>query len=180
MRLFLIRHPRTLAAANICYGSTDVAVGPDENARVVAALRDRIPHAAVCYSSPLQRCVGLAQALFPGPYCLDPRLAEMHFGDWEGHSWDVIDRQQIDGWASDLAGFRPGGGESVIDMTRRVQSFRDEVASRQQDSLVVCHAGTIRLLLALQLGLSITETALRAARTGHAIGYGELVVIDGL
>jgi len=42
---------------------------------------------------------------------------------------------------------------------------------------VVCHAGTIRLLLAGERGGTLEETALFAAQA-HAIGYGEVVVLE--
>jgi alpha-ribazole phosphatase len=43
--------------------------------------------------------------------------------------------------------------------------------------LVVCHAGTIRLLTALHGGAPLEQAALQAAQTPHRIGYGQLVVL---
>jgi len=45
-------------------------------------------------------------------------------------------------------------------------------------ALIICHAGTIRLLRALHTGLPLEAAALEAARTPHRIGYGEMLVLD--
>ena len=87
MRLYLIRHPAPLVAPGLCYGSTDLAVLPAQQERVAAQLAKVLPLGLVLYSSPLQRCAGLAQALAQrlggGPVRYDARLAELDFGQWE-------------------------------------------------------------------------------------------------
>ena len=56
MRIILVRHPQPLVAPGLCYGSTDLAVAPDELARVGAALSATLPRDAPLFSSPLRRC----------------------------------------------------------------------------------------------------------------------------
>ncbi|HBI71559.1 MAG TPA: phosphoglycerate mutase, partial [Massilia sp.] len=51
--------------------------------------------------------------------------------------------------------------------------------SHAEAQLVVCHAGTIRLLRALHTGLPLEAAALEAARTPHRIGYGEILALGG-
>ena len=81
MILHLIRHPRPLVAAGICYGRLDI---PAENAAAEAArLRRELPLELPVWSSPLLRCRALAAELHPLPR-IDDRLAEMDFGAWEG------------------------------------------------------------------------------------------------
>jgi alpha-ribazole phosphatase len=48
---------------------------------------------------------------------------------------------------------------------------------RAPSAVVVCHAGTIRLLAALHGGAPLEQAALDAARTPHRIAYGQLVVL---
>ena len=51
-------------------------------------------------------------------------------------------------------------------------------ALRRHDSgtvIVVCHAGTIRLMAALATGMPLAQAALAAAATPHQIGYGAVV-----
>ncbi len=182
MRLFLIRHGRPDIAPGICYGSSDVAVAPDEHARVAAAVLAALPQATV-HASPLRRCRELAAliatALGSGDVVHDPRLAEMDFGRWEMRAWDDIPRAEIGAWANDPAGYRPGGAENVLDAARRVQAFYHALQARRVDSaIVVCHAGTMRLLAACRHKPTLREIALHAAQTRNNIAYGELLILD--
>lgn len=182
MHLYLVRHPQPLVASDVCYGSTDVAVAPQEHARVASALTAVLPKGAVLLSSPLRRCAELAEQLVSSLGCatprLDARLAEMHFGTWELRAWDDIARCEIDAWANDLVAYRPGGGESVMQMAERVRAFHTDVLLTQQDCIVICHAGTIRMLLACQRNVSPAEMAQYAAQKRHKVAYGEVIVLD--
>lgn len=179
MRLLLVRHPRPDVAPGLCYGGTDLPALAEDTRRVHAALlATGLPHTLPVYASPLRRCADLARLIAPDRVRFDARLAEMDFGEWELRSWDAIGRDEVDVWNANLLHHRPGGGESVLQVARRVAAFRDEVqASGAPAALVVCHAGTIRLLSALHQGGSIEQAALRAASSAHRIGYGEVVVL---
>lgn len=176
MELILVRHPRPAAAEGICYGRSDLPVDPDELARVHAALRDQgLPGDAPVFSSPLRRCAALAGLLSPA-VLYDADLAEMDFGDWEGRSWNDIPRAQVDAWAADLLHDRPGGGESVLDVARRVAAALARIHRHgSARAIVVCHAGTMRLAATLADGTPPEQAALAAASRAHRIGYGEAV-----
>ncbi|VXB56512.1 histidine phosphatase family protein [Massilia sp. 9I] len=175
MELALVRHPQPDIAPGICYGRTDVSTSIEAIDRVAASLRAAgLPGSLPVYASPLARCALLAAAL-DVPVTFDARLAEMDFGAWEMQSWDAIPRAEIDAWAADLLHYRPGGGENVLEVARRVAAFRQEL--QQPAALVICHAGTIRLLSALGKGGSIEQAALRAASSAHRIAYGEVIVL---
>lgn len=148
MRLHLIRHPKPLIEAGICYGRHDC---PAEDAASVAAmLLPELPAGLPVWSSPLRRCRELAELLDPQP-CIDDRLAEMNFGAWEGRRWDDIPRVELDAWAADVAGYAPPGGESPRNLQRRALDF---VASLDvPEAVIVTHAGVIRTLLAHWQGL---------------------------
>lgn len=186
MRIYLIRHPKPQIASGICYGSSNLSVSEQEQQTVLAALLPQL-HAVSpvtpIFSSPLLRCATLAQqlALARGsavPH-YDARLAEMDFGTWEMRRWDAIARVEIDAWAADLTGYRPGGGESVLQAATRVHAFRAElILSNFASVILVCHVGTIRLLLACQQHRSIADVAQAAANTPHQIAYGALIVLD--
>ncbi|AVR95339.1 histidine phosphatase family protein [Pseudoduganella armeniaca] len=174
MNLILVRHPRPQVAPGICYGSTDLPVADDELARVVAALQPVLPAAPV-FSSPLQRCALLARRL-ARDVILDGDLAEMDFGAWENRAWDDIARADVDAWAADLLHYRPGGGENVLAVARRVLRALDAIRARGAGTaIVVCHAGTIRLMSALAAGTPLEPAALAAAATPHQIPYGATV-----
>ena len=172
MTLILVRHPQPLVAPGICYGSTDLAVAPEQLEQTLAMLR--LPSDLPIYSSPLRRCAELAARLTPSPH-YDARLAEMHFGDWEMQPWDAIPRAAIDAWAADTVNYRPGGGESVLQMAQRISAFH--TALQGQSAIVVCHAGAIRLLTACHAGLAPAEMARQAAQSAHQIPYGSTLTL---
>jgi alpha-ribazole phosphatase len=175
MTLYLVRHPRPDVAPGLCYGASDVPVREAEFAHAHAALVERGLHGLPVYASPLRRCALLAERLAPGRVTLDARLAEMDFGAWELRPWSDIPRGDVDAWTADLLHYRPGGAENVLDVARRVRAFANDV--RVASALVICHAGTIRLLIALRGGAPLEQAALQAAQTPHRIGYGDLVVL---
>ena len=183
MRIYLIRHPVPDLPSGICYGRSDVTVSAHALDRVLPALVSALPRGIPVFSSPALRCTGLAaglaRALGSNMPVHDARLAEMDFGSWEMRAWNDIPRAGIDAWAGDLADYRPGGGETVLEVAQRVRAFHDELqASGPERVAVVCHAGTIRLLTACSPALPLRELALVAARTPHRIAYGELIVME--
>ena len=180
MTLYLVRHPRPAIGKDLCYGASDVPVTENEMNSVLAALRAAgLPGELPVYASPLQRCAVLAQRLRPRLLRIDARLAEMDFGAWELRSWDDIPRAEVDAWAADLLHYRPGGAENLLDVARRVAAFMDELrASGEPQALLICHAGTIRLLMQMTRGLTLEQAALQAAQTPHHIGYGQLLMLE--
>ncbi|MDR5756250.1 histidine phosphatase family protein [Caballeronia sp. LZ035] len=160
MDLVLIRHPEVVIEAGVCYGQTDVRLLRDvaESALDLTARMQtlKVPGCvAGWHASPLRRCASLAGALSPdGPIHLDPRLAEMNFGAWEGRAWDGIERALIDAWAADLEHARPHGGESLVQFARRVIAWFDDTCAGEQTVHVVAHAGVMRLLAAHVLGIA--------------------------
>ena len=139
MRLHLIRHPKPAIEAGICYGRHDC---PAEDALSAACLLlAELPAGLPVWSSPLRRCSELAELLHPQP-CIDYRLAEMNFGDWESRRWDDIPRDQLDAWATDVAGYAPPGGESPHQLQRRALEFVTSLDV--PEAVIVTHAGVIR------------------------------------
>jgi len=150
VRLFLIRHPRPLLANGICYGQLDVEA--EDPQPVATRLRPLLPAGTQVISSPLQRSRRLAAALHPQPSC-DERLLEIHFGEWEGRSWERIERGLLDEWASDVLHFVPPGGESVAMLQARAIDCVGDL--RGSDCALVTHAGVIRVLLGHWLQLPV-------------------------
>ena len=180
MQLYLVRHPPPLVSPGLCYGRTDLAVAPAETARVAPALSNALPAGAALFSSPLQRCLDLATALGGAAApAIDARLAELDFGSWEMQSWEHIARADIDAWAADTVHYRPGGGESVLHMAERVSAFYADLAALSPaHAIIVCHAGTIRLLAECGRGATPRQMAQRAAARPHRIAYGGLLVLQ--
>lgn len=183
MRLYLVRHPEPVVKPDTCYGSSDVNVDATACERVNAALINTLPKEVVLYSSPLRRCADLAKKLSSSfgdrAVSFDERLAEMHFGRWELRAWNDIPRTEVEAWVKDVVTYQPGGGESVLQMAMRVREFHDELlGSGHQHAAIICHAGTIRMLMACQRGLPLAEMARYAAQVRHKIAFGETILID--
>ena len=179
MRLILVRHPRPVAPAGVCYGSTDLAADADDLDRVAHSLATTLPQHTPVYSSPMRRCAALAARLPNTLPSFDARLVEMHFGAWEMRSWDTIARAEIDAWAADLVNYRPGGGDSVLAMAERVAAFHDDLLAREHHgAIIICHAGTLRLLAARHAGLAPSAMALQAAAAPHQIAYGATLILE--
>jgi broad specificity phosphatase PhoE len=82
---------------------------------------------------------------------LDARLREANRGDWEGRLFIDIEREDPDGYRAWLrAGdsFRFPGGESLREQLERVSaSLHDIEEMGDLPALVVCHGGSIRVML---------------------------------
>lgn len=178
MRVHLVRHFAPEVAPGVCYGSADLAVSDEVHARMLPSVQAALPSKLPVYSSPLQRCLRLARAL-ASDVRVDQRLAELDFGAWELRRWSDIARAEVDAWAADVAHYRPGGADSVAAMALRVHAFYEQLMrSTEPECVVVCHAGTMRLFAARQLGLAPAAMAQHAASHAHAISYGAVVTLD--
>ena len=82
---------------------------------------------------------------------LDPRLREANRGDWEGHLFIEIERDDPEGYAKWMragASFRFPGGESLQDQLDRVSAALEDIhAAAELPALAVCHGGSIRVML---------------------------------
>jgi alpha-ribazole phosphatase len=141
--VIFLRHPQPGAAAGICYGRTDIGIGPDGEAEIVRAL-DVTPKLTRIIASPALRCRALAEALAArdaAALSFDVRLWEMDFGDWEGRRWDSIRRVESDRWSADPWTIAPPGGETFAAVHARVA---DAIRAVVSGTALVCHAGPIR------------------------------------
>lgn len=150
MGLTLLRHTQPDVAPATCYGRTDVDVAATFIADADAALSlTGAPRHIV--SSPLQRCTKLAAraaAQYDLPYCTDPDLVEMDFGQWEGLLWQEVPRIELDQWADNFMHARPHGGESVAMVFSRAKRALARHRKNAGDSLLITHGGFIKAALA--------------------------------
>ncbi|MCB2103044.1 MAG: histidine phosphatase family protein [Rhodobacterales bacterium] len=105
-------------------------------------------------SSPLIRALETARLMGADPV-LEPRLAEAHWGDWQGRTLAELREELGDGMAANEArglDFRPPGGESPRDMQARIRPWLAELARDRRSVVAASHRGLIRALMALALG----------------------------
>jgi alpha-ribazole phosphatase len=149
--VILLRHSRPEVAEATCYGRTDLRLAPDFEEAAAAVLAGLPPVAAV-RSSPLVRCLRLAERIAGA--CglaleVDPLLVEMDFGRWETRAWSEIARAELDAWAADFDHARPHGGESVAMLAARVGKALAATEQGEPPVLWVTHSGVIRAACAL-------------------------------
>lgn len=151
MELYLIRHPKPDVAPDVCYGQLDVGLA--EPAQAAAdRLAPLLPASFDLHASPLFRARALAEAL--GRPRLDVRLKEMHFGDWEGLSFEAIGTA-LDGWVANPMGFAAPGGESPASMAARAHHWLTDIQATtpERPQVVVAHGGPLRAIAGHLLGL---------------------------
>jgi alpha-ribazole phosphatase len=182
MRAYLIRHPKTVAPEQHCYGSSDIAACAIHQQQCLPDLIATLPTALPMFCSPLKRCSAFATVLSTALRCptltIDDRLKEMDFGHWELKPWDAINRSEIDAWATAPLTYAPGDGETALEMATRVSSFYQVLLNSTIDSIIVCHAGTIRMLMACTMHDHVEQIAQQAFEHRSAIEFGKAVSID--
>lgn len=143
MAVIVLRHTRPEGHEGLCYGRADLALAPGFEADAAAIVANLPPVSAV-RSSPLSRCLRLAERIAAArnlPLATDPRLAEFDFGTWERRPWAEIPRAELDAWAADFRHARPHGGETVAELAARVAAA---LAEATPGTLWVTHAGVAR------------------------------------
>lgn len=172
--LHLLRHGKPdTDGQRRCYGHADLPLSAQGHAQSDALLAwavDHLPKPDRILSSDLSRALTTARALaerFDVPLTVDPDLREQHMGDWEGRTWTDLteaDIATVRAFWTDYATMRPPGGENLEDLSARVGRAleRHWPDLRGGRTVVVAHAGVIRVLLCRSLGLPVSE-ALRFA-----------------
>ena len=157
MEIVLIRHTPTAAQPGTCYGHLDLPLAPGF-ANDIAATLVTVARTDAVFSSPSQRCAVLAAALAKrdaSPVTLAPALRELNFGAWEGLPWAEVPRTFSDPWAQDPWNRAPPGGETEQALWHRVEAWRQQALAAQTGRIaIVAHAGSLRALRGLLLGLT--------------------------
>ncbi|MFV0385060.1 histidine phosphatase family protein [Paracoccus sp. (in: a-proteobacteria)] len=171
MRLQILRHAPPQNAARLT-GRRDIDADCSDGAAFsrVARLIGAAPH-VLC--SPARRCLQTAAGLGLNDPDTDPALWEQDFGVWEGTPYaDLPDLGEQS--VAELATMRPEGGESFHDMADRVRPALESLA---RDTLVIAHAGTVRVALSMVIGPAalsfsvapLSLTTMRRTPSGWAV-----------
>ena len=88
-----------------------------------------------------------------------PELREINLGDWEGLTFDEVYQRCPEDFQErgcDIVHYRPPGGESFFDCTKRViPAFYEMIHATRGNILIVGHAGVNRIILCQVLGKSL-------------------------
>jgi len=191
LRLYLVRHGATDANLEMRYlGRTDAELNR-QGRRQARQLGERLaesPFAAII-TSPMARARATAEAIADAagrPIRIEPRLAEMDFGEWEGMTRDEVLASSGDAprrlaeWERD-PNVAPPGGEAMSDVLERclalVGGLRNELAG--QEVALVSHVGPLKALLcaALDLPLSATRRLFMDPATVSVVDWSERPVV---
>jgi broad specificity phosphatase PhoE len=103
----------------------------------------------------------------------------MHFGEWEGRSWQELQREDADRlgrWMSDWITTRAPGGESFADLVARTSGWLEEWGASdrgaEKATVVVAHAGSIRAMLCRLLRVPLEDAF------GLEVGHARVTVVD--
>jgi broad specificity phosphatase PhoE len=164
-RILFIRHAETEMAGRFC-GHSDPDLNAQGHAQLAGLTRALFTETiGEIYSSDLRRAQSTAQALAAGrnlPLTLRPALREIHFGEWEGLSWEEIEQlnpEYARRWVDGYPYVTTPAGESFGKFEARVLEEIGPLIDRDGESIaVVTHAGVLRVVLRHLHGCSEQES----------------------
>lgn len=159
--LTLVRHGETAAnLEKVWHGSIDTPLTPrgaDQARRVAEYVNATRADARAIYASPLTRTrltaaeIGAALGL---PVRIEPDLAELHLGDWEGRSYrELFLVEKMWDRMRDDPDFAAPGAESARGVARRVAAALRRIAAAHAGERVIAvsHGGALSLGLGFLL-----------------------------
>ncbi len=146
-------------------GQTDLPLNERgiEQARYWQAKLSSVPFYRI-YCTDLARSLETARSIARNreiPVRPLPELREINLGAWEGLSVTEV-RQRFPGEyerrGEDFPGYRPSGGESFSDLSRRVVPVFERICREMEGNvLIVGHAGVNRTILCHVLGMPLAN-----------------------
>lgn len=161
MEIILVRHTSVAVAKGTCYGWTDVALSDTFEQEATLTRTALLAHAPfdAAYSSPLSRATRLASFCGFENATIDPRLREMHMGDWEKQRFDEITDENLQRWYADYMNVRTTNGEGFPDIYARVSSFLNQLKTLSYRRVVVFAHGGVLICAGIYAGLFKRENA---------------------
>ena len=152
MKLYLIRHGKTLANEKRCYcGITDLSLTVDGRKELELKKKNYQfidKKKTLFYTSSLKRSIESLIILFGDvQYQSDERFNEMNFGEFEMHTHqELLKNPHYLEWLKDVEHYQIPGGERSIDQKERVIQAFKEIKKFNKDIVLVTHGGVISIL----------------------------------
>ena len=165
-KIYLIRHGETEGADTRRYkGHIDVPLSENGISQVqrLSEHLSRNAELSAVYTSDLSRASRSAE-IIAAPFNITPivirELKERNFGDWEGMSFDEIQKIYPDAftsWAKNPLRFSPLNGESTLEVHDRVMPvfIRIEEENKGKNIAIVTHGGVTRVILCSMLEMPL-------------------------
>jgi broad specificity phosphatase PhoE len=152
--MLFIRHGATALAGSFC-GQSDPPLDASGLGQVAAMLDELAGESIeVVYTSDLRRArdTGAMLAAARGiPLRTLPGLREIHFGDWEGLTWEAIEQRDpgyAERWLREYPTCPAPGGEALVCFEARVlKTMEGLLRDETRPIAVVSHAGVMRVVL---------------------------------
>jgi broad specificity phosphatase PhoE len=168
--LFLLRHAEVEVQYHRIFGGRiDMGLSPrgETQAITLAKFLEHKTFDAV-YASPMKRVQATLAPLVAnrnGSPIMIPGLREVDFGDWTGLSWEDVRRKfnlSAFDWLKHLDQATIPNAESGTAFRARVEPELNKILNAHpgQSVAIVCHGGTIRMLLSILLELPLDKTAM--------------------
>lgn len=167
--LFLLRHAEVeVPYQRIFGGRIDMNLSPRGHEQAAALAKYLQPESFdAIYASPMKR---VQQTLAPllvqrePPPVVMPNLREVDFGDWTGLGWEQVkSRFNISAfqWLEQLDKGAIPNAESGKTFRARVEPCLEQILLNRagQSVAVVCHGGTIRMILSILLDMPLSQMA---------------------
>lgn len=116
-------------------------------------------------TSPLLRCKEFAHSVsnkieLSAPLSIHNDLQEIHFGDWEGLTAPEVDQRYpgaVEKFWTRPTSYEVPNGETIKKFQTRILQCWNQIIESTDTShlLLVCHGGTIRIILAEVLGIPL-------------------------
>jgi probable phosphoglycerate mutase len=133
-------------------GRTDIGLSEPAHAWLSSRAIPEALRSWTVVSSPLRRARETACLLGLPPPRIEPAVAEMSWGEWEGCTLEELRaRHGASFSAREMLGldFHPPGGESPRLVQQRLLDWLHSLAPGNPDLVVISHKGVMRALLAL-------------------------------
>lgn len=151
-RLILVSHARTDAMRTGRFPGDEPL--DDAGLRDLAAVTD-IPRADRVLSGPETRSVSTAR-IFGSDISVEPALADIDYGRWAGLEMTDLPDADAMAWLGDPA-FVPPGGESLVALFSRVETWLSAVGSTPGRTLAVTSPAVVRAVVVLVLAAPVSS-----------------------
>ncbi|WP_031485091.1 histidine phosphatase family protein [Maridesulfovibrio frigidus] len=162
--IILIRHGEADKAKGRAIGQEDLPLSA-AGKKQAGTLAQSLSSLSIdyLYTSPLKRTRATATPLekaYNKKAIICPELTEINLGLWDGLSFEQIKKDfpsEYEKRGQNIATYRPPEGESFADLAERVRGKFQEITDKDAPTIIVTHAGVIRVIMHMALGIPLNN-----------------------